>query len=111
MARRDRWPPRDDEESFTLSSAEIEAEEKRPRIDTTSVDKDTSKIDMVYILLMSFRATTSQGDIEEQPSDDEGLPIAELLLAEQKVEAALVVFKKPSAFQTRFIRSCCIYRP
>ncbi len=60
---------------------------------------------MVYALSPSFRAMASQGDIDEQTSDDESLPVAELLLTEQKAEAEVVVFEKPSAFQTRFIRS------
>ncbi len=59
VARRERWPPRDDEDVPTPSSVEIEAEGKKPRTDTMSVDEDAMGIDMVYVLLMSFRATTS----------------------------------------------------
>ncbi len=98
VARRKRWPPRDNEESITLSSADVEVEEKRLRTESTMVDEDTTKVEMVYVLLMSFRATTPQGDMEEQHSGDEGLPVVELMLTEQKVEAEVVVFEKPSAF-------------
>ncbi len=73
------------------------------------VDEDVAGIDMVYILPTSFRATGSQEDVDEQTSDDEGLPVAELQLTERKVEAEVVVFEKPSTFQTRFIRSLYIH--
>ncbi len=93
MARRERWAPRDDEKSITPSSADVEIEEKRLRADSATVNEDTTKIEMVYILLMSFKATTSQGNVEEHSSDDKGLPIVELLLSEQKTEAEVVVFE------------------
>ncbi len=59
VARREKWAPRDDEESITPSSADVEAEEKRLKTDFAVVNKDTEKIEMVYVLLMSFKATTS----------------------------------------------------
>ncbi len=45
-------------------------------------------------------ATSSQEDADEQTSDDEGLPVAELQLTERKVEAEVVMFEKTLAFLT-----------
>ncbi len=59
VARRERWPPRDDEEILTPSSGEIEVEGKKQRTDITSFDEETAGINMVYVLSLSFRATTS----------------------------------------------------
>ncbi len=58
VAHRERWPLRDDEEIPTPSSTKVEAEGKKPQTDTMSVDEDAVGIDMVYVLPMSFRATT-----------------------------------------------------
>ncbi len=81
VARRERWPPRDNEEKVpTPSSAEIEAEEKKVRTDTMSIDEDSAGINMVYTLPMSFKAIKPQEDADEKTSDDEGLPVAELQL-------------------------------
>ncbi len=91
VARRKRWPPRDDEEVLTPFSAEVEAEWKKPRTNNMSVDEDAAGIDMVYVLPMSFKATTSQEDVDEHTSDDDGLPVAELQLTERRVEAKVVV--------------------
>ncbi len=104
MARRERWPPRDDEEVLTPSSAEVEVEGKKPRTDIESVDEAAMGIDMVYVLSLSFRATAPQEEVDEHTSNEEGPSVAELQLMEHKVEAEVVVFEKPSAFQTRFIR-------
>ncbi len=43
-----------------------------------SVDEGPAGVDMVYVLPASVRATTSQKDVDDQTSDDEGLSVAEL---------------------------------
>ncbi len=65
VAKRERWPPRDHENEVpTLSSAEMEAENKKAWTDTMSVEEDLARINMVYALLMSFKVTVSQEDAD-----------------------------------------------
>ncbi len=49
MARRERWPPRDDEDVPTPSLAKTEAEEKKARTDTMLVDIDPDRISFVRV--------------------------------------------------------------
>nr|CAD1821681.1 unnamed protein product [Ananas comosus var. bracteatus] len=84
------------------SSAEMtkESEEKKQRIQEKSADEGPADVNMVYILPQSFKAEyTEYEEIEEEV----GLNVAQLQLEDAK-PADAVVFDKPSAIQTRFVR-------
>ncbi len=60
MAQRGRWPPRDNEEVLTPSSAEIEAEEKKAWTDNMSVDEHPDKISFVRVIEEEVQAKPAE---------------------------------------------------
>ncbi len=60
---------------LSLAEEAERTEDKKPRTDDNSVKDDSAKINMVYALLMSFKAEVSEEDTRGQ-SSNEDLPVA-----------------------------------
>nr|CAD1833460.1 unnamed protein product [Ananas comosus var. bracteatus] len=78
-----------------------ESEEKKQRIQEKSADEGPADVNMVYTLPQSFK--TKYIEYEEMVDVEVGLAVAQLQLEDAK-SADAVIFEKPSAIQTRFVR-------
>nr|CAD1834648.1 unnamed protein product [Ananas comosus var. bracteatus] len=78
-----------------------ESEEKKQRVQEKSADESPANMNMVYTLPQSFKAEYTE--YEEMVNEEVGLTVAQLQLEDTK-PADSVVFQKPSAMQTRFVR-------
>nr|CAD1840701.1 unnamed protein product [Ananas comosus var. bracteatus] len=103
IIKRERWPPKEREvrmESDSSAETAKESEEKKQRIQEKSVDEGLTDVNMVYTLAQSFKAEYTE---YEEMEEEVGLNVAQLELEDAKLADA-VVFEKPSAIQTRFVR-------
>nr|CAD1829203.1 unnamed protein product [Ananas comosus var. bracteatus] len=104
ITKRDRWPPKEREvrpESDSSAEAAKESEEKKQKVQERLAEESSGDVNMVYALLYSF--TLESTEYEKQVYAGEELSVAQLQLEDVKVADA-VVFEKPSALQTRFVR-------
>nr|CAD1830230.1 unnamed protein product [Ananas comosus var. bracteatus] len=104
IIKRERWPPKEREvrmESDFSAETTKESEEKKQKIQEKSADEGPADINMVYTLPQSFKAEYIE--YEETIDEEVGLNVAQLQLEDAK-PADAVVFEKPSAIQTRFVR-------
>nr|CAD1833859.1 unnamed protein product [Ananas comosus var. bracteatus] len=105
IIKRERWPPKEREarmESDSSAETAKESEEKKQRIQSKSADEGPADVNMVYTLPQSFKAEYIEYD-EETVDEEVGLTMDQLQLEDAK-PADAVVFEKPSAMQTRFVR-------
>nr|CAD1827314.1 unnamed protein product [Ananas comosus var. bracteatus] len=103
IIKRDRWPPKEREvwqkSDFLAKAQRIRREETKSA--EKSAEESSADVSMVYALPHSLK--TESIELEEPIYDGEELTVAQSQLEDAKVADA-VVFEKPSALQTRFVR-------